>query len=155
MKQHEIFMTLGIVIGCLSGAGFFLLLDISPFLLIFPVMGGITGITFFIIGLYEEHNENIKNKALTPRPPKIAKRCDVCNNILKYVSQRKEWWCVRCKEYSPEKKMKNDLGLAKNYEVALRYDDAIQIYEKYGKWEDAGRCRRMQKGEPEQTVIEY
>ena len=155
LKQHEALLIFGVVIGVVSGIAFLLLEDTIPSFLPFPITGGIIGITLFLIGVYEQQQEQKKNIASTPRPPKIAKRCDVCNNILKYVSQRKEWWCDHCKQYSPEKKMKSDIELAKNYEVALRYDDAIKIYEKYGKWENAGRCRRLQKGEPPQKVVEY
>jgi hypothetical protein len=39
----------------------------------------------------------------------------------------------------------NDLKRAKNYEVALKYDAAIAIYDKYKMWEDAGRCRRLKQ----------
>jgi len=36
-----------------------------------------------------------------------------------------------------------NLRLAKNYEKALKYLDAIGIYEKYELWDEAGRCRRI------------
>lgn len=58
-------------------------------------------------------------------------------------------------EQLQKEKMIQELVMAKNFETALRYDDAIQIYERCGRWEDAGRCRRLQKGEPPQSVIEY
>jgi len=43
------------------------------------------------------------------------------------------------------KQRKKDLHQAKNYEISLRYNDAINIYEKYEMWEEAGRCRRLQQ----------
>jgi len=40
---------------------------------------------------------------------------------------------------------RQDLLQAKNYEIALKYDEAIKIYDKYEMWEDAGLCRRLQQ----------
>ena len=48
-----------------------------------------------------------------------------------------------------------DLIQAQNYEIALRYDDAIVIFEKYDHWEDAGRCRKLQQGKPVEIPTEY
>jgi len=45
--------------------------------------------------------------------------------------------------------------IAKNYEIALKNEDAIKIYEKYEMWEDAGRCRReLQQQKSPQTRID-
>ena len=44
-----------------------------------------------------------------------------------------------------EIRMRMDLHQASNYETALRYGDAIMIYERYGMWEEAGKCRRLQQ----------
>jgi len=75
----------------------------------------------------------------------------------KLIKQQREEAERRQKEQERLLKMKKelDLQMAQNYEVALRYDDAILIYEKYGQWEDAGRVRRLQQGKPVETVIEY
>ena len=35
------------------------------------------------------------------------------------------------------------LQKARNYELACRYEDAAEIYEKLGRWEDAGRVRKL------------
>ena len=75
----------------------------------------------------------------------------------KLIKQQREEAERRQRELERLHKMKKeqDLQMAKNYEVALRYDDAILIYEKYGRWEDAGRVRRLQQGKPVEAVIEY
>jgi hypothetical protein len=38
------------------------------------------------------------------------------------------------------------VGNAKRLESALRYDDAITLYEGIGRSEDAGRCRKLKHG---------
>ena len=75
----------------------------------------------------------------------------------KLIKQQREEAERRQMEQKRLQKIKEeqDLQMAKNYEVALRYDDAIRIYEKYGQWQDAGRVRRLQQGKPVETVMEY
>jgi hypothetical protein len=53
--------------------------------------------------------------------------------------------CSKCGSNLEDLKREHDLRIAKNYEVALKYDDAIAIYDKYEMWEDAGRCRRLKQ----------
>ena len=54
-----------------------------------------------------------------------------------------------------EELKRQDLTQAKNYEIALRYENAIEIYDKYEMWEDAGRCRRLQQQQKSpQTKVE-
>lgn len=36
---------------------------------------------------------------------------------------------------------------ARDFEIALNFDNAIEIYEKYEMWKEAGRCRRLQQKE--------
>ena len=83
------------------------------------------------------------------------KRRKLEREVLQAKQQREEEQRQREKEEKRRKDKEHKLTMANNYEVALRYNDAIEIYEKYDRWEDAGRCRRLQQGKPIETPMEY
>ena len=77
----------------------------------------------------------------------------------KYKMEKDVMRCQRLarqkKRERKEEKKRQELKRAKNYELALRYGDAIKIYEKYSRWKDEGRCRRlMQQQKSPQTKVE-
>jgi membrane protease subunit (stomatin/prohibitin family) len=79
-----------------------------------------------------------------------ATTCGKCGNKTKPGAKVCGNCGVNLEELAKEKNLKK----AKNYEIALKYDDAIAIYDKYQMWEDAGRCRRLkqQMTTPKTTV---
>ena len=76
------------------------------------------------------------------------------NELLQIQKVEEEQRLAEQEKLFQEQKAR-DLIQARNYEIALRYDDAIVIYEKYGHWEDAGRCRKLQQGKPVEITTEY
>jgi len=90
----------------------------------------------------------------------IALRYDEAIRIFEKYEMRKD--VMRCQRLARQKtierkkeKKRQELKKANNYELALRFGDAIEIYEKYEMWEEAGRCRRLQRKEKTpQTKVE-
>lgn len=69
------------------------------------------------------------------------------NEAVSFTTQAKQRLQEIKVQYEATREYNDKIRQAQGYEKALRYEDAIKLYEQLELWDDAGRVRKIMKGE--------
>lgn len=81
-------------------------------------------------------------KCLVPWLQFVAPYYDASSNTATYMMNNVAWVATPMGETGVRLRALQHLSRAKNYEVAMRYEDAAKEYEAMGMWKEAGEVRR-------------